>query len=64
LGNQERDSIPGLRRIQGERQKAEGKRGMAWWAARQQRLEEKSEKPLKSFEQPSNNHRRTIEEPS
>jgi hypothetical protein len=45
-------------------QKAEGKRVMAWWAARQQRLEEKSEKPLKSFEQPSKNHRRTIEAPS
>jgi hypothetical protein len=33
------------------------KRGMAWWVAGQQGLEKKSEKPLKSFEEPSKNHR-------
>jgi hypothetical protein len=36
------------------------KRGMARWVGGQHRLEEKSEKPLKSFEEPSKNHRRTI----
>ena len=33
------------------------KRGMARWVGGQHRLEEKSEKPLKSFEEPSKNHR-------
>src|ERR1017187_7202652 len=36
------------------------KRGMARRAGGQPRLDEKSEKPLKSFEQPSNNHRSSI----
>src|ERR1035438_575369 len=36
------------------------KRGMARRAGGQPRLDEKSEKPLKSFEQPSKYHRRTI----
>jgi hypothetical protein len=37
---------------------------MAWRVGQQQGLEEKSEKPPKSFEHPSKNHRRTIEDPS
>ena len=40
------------------------KRGMARWVGGQQRFEEKRQKPPKSFEEPSKNHRRTIEDPS
>ena len=39
-------------------------RGMARWAGGQQRLEEESEKPMKSIEDPSKYHRRTVEVPS
>jgi hypothetical protein len=40
------------------------KPAMARWVGGQERLEEKSEKPLKSFEDPSKYHRSSIEVPS
>src|ERR1039458_339502 len=47
------------KRAQGEMQKREVARGVGG----QQRLEEKRQLPLRSFEVPSKNHRRYIEEP-